>query len=129
MLDGTGRGTAARAPPGVPLFAACSRSPAAIESQTDERLQPLYREWAGADAPIAATILAALGQIELHLRRGPRPQDAPSRRSSWRSQASRGCMGADVFSTDGRRLEEVVGDLLAAIGLPHRAGGIVHRRL
>lgn len=38
-----------------------------VESQTDEALQPLYREWERATPPIAATILAALGQIEVHL--------------------------------------------------------------
>ena len=38
-----------------------------IESQTDEELQPLYHEWALLTPPIGATILAQLGQIELHV--------------------------------------------------------------
>jgi nicotinamide-nucleotide amidase len=37
------------------------------ESHADEAMQPLYAEWSRAPVPIAATILAALGQIELHL--------------------------------------------------------------
>src|SRR5688572_17014612 len=37
------------------------------ESHTEEAVQPLYREWERADVPVAATILASLGQIELHL--------------------------------------------------------------
>jgi nicotinamide-nucleotide amidase len=38
-----------------------------IESQTEELLQPLYREWEQGSPPVSATILAALGQLELHL--------------------------------------------------------------
>jgi nicotinamide-nucleotide amidase len=37
------------------------------ESHTDEAVQPLYAEWSRAAVPISATILASLGQIELHL--------------------------------------------------------------
>ena len=105
-----------------------------VESSTDEALQPLYREWERASPPIAATILAALGQIEVHLTTcaetiasGQAVLDAAV------SQAV-GVLDADVFSTDGRSLEEVVGDLLVARGL-HIAlaesctGGLITSRL
>ena len=38
-----------------------------IESHTEEALQPLYRQWEAETPRVDATILAALGQIELHL--------------------------------------------------------------
>ena len=61
------RAACAHAPPGAPLVRRVVKIAGRIESQTEEALQPLYREWAQATPPIAATILAALGQIELHL--------------------------------------------------------------
>ncbi|NOT25241.1 MAG: competence/damage-inducible protein A [Acidobacteria bacterium] len=86
------------------------------ESQTDETLQPLYARWARQAVPVAATILASLGQIELHV----------SARAASRTDAQRAVdeaareigevLGDDVFSLDGRLLEEVVGDLLVTGG-------------
>ena len=37
------------------------------ESLIDALLQPLYAEWAAWPIPVRATILAAMGQIELHV--------------------------------------------------------------
>jgi nicotinamide-nucleotide amidase len=37
------------------------------ESDVDSRAQPIYSRWVSQEVPIATTILAALGQIELHL--------------------------------------------------------------
>jgi nicotinamide-nucleotide amidase len=83
-----------------------------IESQTDEVLQPLYREWALMDPPIGATILAQLGQIDLHVF----TRETSVARASERLDAALGqarvVLGQDVFSDDGRLLEHVVGDLL-----------------
>jgi nicotinamide-nucleotide amidase len=105
-----------------------------IESQTDEALHPLYLEWEQGSPPIAATILAALGQIEVHL----------STRAASKGEADaaleqavghvRGVLGADVFSTDGRAMEDVVGDLLASKSLrialaESCTGGLVTSRL
>ena len=63
LVEGPLRARAA----GAPLVRRVVKIAGRIESQTDEALQPLYREWAEATPPINATILAALGQIELHL--------------------------------------------------------------
>jgi nicotinamide-nucleotide amidase len=52
---------------GAPLIRRVLKIAGRIESQTDEALQPLYREWEQATPRISATILAALGQIELHV--------------------------------------------------------------
>lgn len=86
------------------------------ESHTDEALQPLYAEWARADVPVAATILAALGQIELHLSASAASGHAAGGALDRAAAQVQGVLGLDAYSTDGRLLEEVVGDLLAARG-------------
>lgn len=119
---------------GEPLARRIIRIAGRIESHVDEALQPLYHEWAAASPPITATILAALGSIELHL----------SARASSRTLVDEVLeaavrrvvivIGADVYSTDGRTLERVVGDLLVQHGLRIAAaesctGGLITSRL
>jgi nicotinamide-nucleotide amidase len=85
-----------------------------IESQVDQMLQPLYREWAAWSPPVMATILAKLGQIDLHLSvRHSSVADGTAVLEGAIAQVGK-VLGDIVFSTDGRRLEAVVGDLLAA---------------
>ncbi len=105
-----------------------------IESDVDQVLQPLYRTWERADPPIAATILAALGQIELHLSaRAATPEAADAAVARAVDEAC-AAVGDDVYSTDGRNLEVVVGQLLLGRGL-HVAvaesctGGLLSSRL
>jgi nicotinamide-nucleotide amidase len=98
---------------GVALIRRVVRITGRTESHTEEAVQSLYAQWATAPVPIAATILASLGQIELHL----------SARAAARAEAATAldravqqiveAVGRDVYSTDGRALEQVVGDLLA----------------
>ena len=52
---------------GAGVFRSVLKVTGRIESQMDEQLQPLYGVWSARTPPVAATILAALGQIELHL--------------------------------------------------------------
>jgi nicotinamide-nucleotide amidase len=105
-----------------------------IESQVDQTLQPLYREWASWSPPVAATILAKLGQIDLHLSvRHASGVEAGAVLSRATAQVLE-VLGDVVFTTDGRRLEEVVGELLATRGLWVAAaesctGGLVTSRL
>jgi nicotinamide-nucleotide amidase len=105
-----------------------------IESQTDEELQPLYREWAALVPPIGATILAQLGQIELHaFTRDVDAARAVERLDAAVASATR-VLGHDIFSTDGRVLEHVVGDLLVERGLTIAVaesctGGLIASRL
>jgi nicotinamide-nucleotide amidase len=105
-----------------------------VESQTDEALQPLYRQWAQATPPIAATILAALGQIEVHLSvRAATVAEGESALDAAVIQAT-GVLGADAYSTDGRVLERVVGDLLVTHGFrialaESCTGGLITSRL
>jgi nicotinamide-nucleotide amidase len=105
-----------------------------IESQTDELLQPLYREWEQGTPPIAATILAALGQIELHLSARSASREIAERALEAAAQQVAGVLAPDVFSIDGRDMEEVVGEMLAAGGLriaiaESCTGGLIASRL
>jgi nicotinamide-nucleotide amidase len=105
-----------------------------IESQTDEVLQPLYREWLAQDPPVLATILAQLGQLELHLTARDVSPDRAAAALDAAVARVRTLLGGDVFSTDGRPLEAVVGDLLVergwTIGVGESCtGGLVTSRL
>ena len=104
------------------------------ESHVEETVQPIYSRWRSQQPPIETTILAAPGQIELHLStqsmdpdRGPRMvRDAAAQLAE--------ALGRDVFSTDGRAMEEVVGGLLRDRGLTIAAaesctGGLMMTRL
>ena len=82
------------------------------ESHTEEAVQAAYARWAQGVAPISTTILAALGQIELHLTaQAPDPESARLALDRATTDA-RQLLGLDLYSTDGRTLEQVVGDLL-----------------
>jgi len=82
------------------------------ESHTEEAVQPLYAQWARAQVPVSATILASLGQIELHLsaRAGEREHAAVAVEKAALQVIE--VLGLDAYSLDGRSLERVVGDLL-----------------
>jgi nicotinamide-nucleotide amidase len=101
---------------GAPLLRRIVRMAGVIESQTDEVLQPLYREWSGQLPPISATILAALGQIELHLSTQAPSTDVAVAVLERAVRQACDVMGDAVFSSDGRSMEAVVGDMLVAHG-------------
>jgi nicotinamide-nucleotide amidase len=84
------------------------------ESHVEQLAQPIYSRWRDATPPVSTTILAALGQVELHLTlRGK--DDAQSTATLARARDELvSVLGDDVYSTDGRVMEEVVGDLLKA---------------
>jgi nicotinamide-nucleotide amidase len=105
-----------RAPGGV-LLRRVLKVTGRIESQTDEVLHPLYVEWERWAPPVAATILASLGQIELHLSTRAASSAEASRLLDVAAQQACAVLGADVFSTDGRSMEEVVGEMLASRAL------------
>jgi nicotinamide-nucleotide amidase len=104
------------------------------ESHVEEIAQPLYSRWAAETPPIETTILAMPGQVELHLMLRARDPEAASERVRAARDELAAALGHDVFSTDGRSMEEVVGALLA-----HRAwtisaaesctGGLILSRL
>ena len=86
------------------------------ESAVEEIVQPIYSRWLGQQPPIATTILASLGQVELHL--VVQSTDMPRAAARLDSAVAElvQALGQDVVSTDGAVLEAAVGDLLRARG-------------
>jgi nicotinamide-nucleotide amidase len=118
---------------GVSLVRRVVRVAGRIESQVDEVLHPLYQAWEQAAPPVAATILAVLGSIELHVSvRAPREAADGVLEAAVAQAVS--LLGLDAYSTDGRLLEAVVGDLLVERGLrigvaESCTGGLIASRL
>lgn len=84
------------------------------ESDVDATAQPVYGPWARQAVPISTTILAALGQIELHLTASAATRAEADGALDRAVDALRAALGSSVYSADGRPLEAVVGDLLRA---------------
>ena len=104
------------------------------ESHVEEAVQPIYSRWRAEDPPIETTVLAAPGQIELHLALRSKDAAAAGSRLDTASQSLAEALGRDVFSTDGRAMEAVVGALLEERGLTIAAaesctGGLLMARL
>ncbi len=101
---------------GERLFRRVLRITGRTESDVDQHAQPVYGKWTTEPVPIATTILAVLGQIELHLtaRTGdPRAAQTALGAAVAELQA---VFGSAIYSVDGQALEAVVGELLRARG-------------
>ena len=101
---------------GAGLFRRVLKIAGRTESDVDALAQPIYGQWTTQAVPISTTILAVMGQIELHLSAvaASRPDaDAVLDRAV---AALRNVLGPSAFSVDGRGLEVVVGDLLRQEG-------------
>jgi nicotinamide-nucleotide amidase len=104
------------------------------ESHVEEKVQPLYSRWRDAAPPITTTILAAMGQIELHLSIRETDETRARARLARARDELLAVIGDDVYSTDGRVMEEVVGGLLKDRGYTIAAaesctGGLFTSRL
>jgi nicotinamide-nucleotide amidase len=104
------------------------------ESHTEEAVQPLYAEWSRAAIPISTTILASLGQIELHLSASSASRSDAETALDAAVEQVKSVMGLHVYSTDGRALEEVLGAMLAERNLwiavaESCTGGLIASRL
>jgi nicotinamide-nucleotide amidase len=104
------------------------------ESHVDEVAQPIYTRWLAEDPAIETTILAAPGQVELHLLLRCADAEAGTERLARARAELAAALGEDAFSDDGRSMEEVVGGLLRARGLTIAAaesctGGLLMSRL
>jgi nicotinamide-nucleotide amidase len=86
------------------------------ESHVEEVVQPIYSRWRDQEKPIATTILAAPGQIELHLSTRDATPDEGRRRVETARNELAAALGEDAFSTDGRSMEQIVGAMLAERG-------------
>jgi nicotinamide-nucleotide amidase len=84
------------------------------ESRVEELTQPVYSRWREQQLPIETTILATPGQIELHLTARGRDEDALAAALDRAVAEIEQVLPHDLFSGDGRSIEEVVGEMLRA---------------
>ena len=84
------------------------------ESDVDAQAQPIYAKWITRRVPISTTILAVLGQIELHLTTAAPSQAEADAALDEAVRELQDALGHAIYSTDGKGLEAVVGDLLRA---------------
>jgi nicotinamide-nucleotide amidase len=134
MMTALAEGTLRERAGGMSLVRRVIRITGRSESHTDEAVQPLYAEWSRAAIPISATILASLGQIELHLTACCAARADAEAALDRAVQQVKGVMGLHVYSTDGRALEEVLGEMLIARALTIAVaesctGGLIASRL
>jgi nicotinamide-nucleotide amidase len=87
------------------------------ESDVDAQASPVYTRWTTQATPISTTILAVLGQIELHLTAAASDDAAADAALAPAVAELQAVLGPSVYSTDGRSLETVVGSLLSEYGL------------
>jgi competence/damage-inducible protein CinA-like protein len=119
---------------GSGLFRRVLKITGRTESDVDATVQPVYGPWAGQDVPISTTILAVLGQIELHLTAKASDRATGDRVLDAAVRALTAALGDSVYSVDGSALETVVGRLLKDRGLTIAAaesctGGLLSSRL
>jgi nicotinamide-nucleotide amidase len=112
MLESVVRERLAPKSAGSGLFRRVLKITGRAESDVDAQVQPVYAKWVAQAVPISTTILAVLGQIELHLTALASSQavaDVALEAAVWELQE---VLGPALYSTDGRSLEAVVGGLL-----------------
>jgi len=84
------------------------------ESQVEELTQPIYSPWQNKKPPIATSILATFGRIEIHLSVRTATETEGLALLDRAVQDLAQTLGSSLYSSDGRKLEQVVGDLLCA---------------
>lgn len=94
------------------LFRRVIRITGRPESDVDAVAQPIYSNWRDTPVPISTTILAKLGQIELHLTADAPDAEVAATVLESAVQELVAVLGKSVYSTDGRGLEEVIGSIL-----------------
>jgi len=111
MLEGVVRDRLAPRAGTAGLFRRVLKITGRAESDVDANAQPTYAKWTSNPVPISTTILAVLGQIELHLTAQAASPDAANVALESAVLEMQEVLGPSVYSTDGRPLEGVVGDL------------------
>ena len=99
---------------GAGLFRRVMKITGRTESDVDQQAQPIYGAWTSRAIPISTTILAMLGQIELHLTARAESRASADAALDAAVVELRTALGDAVYSVDGRPLEAVVGELLRA---------------
>ena len=119
---------------GARLFRRLLRITGQSESSVEEKMQPLYANWLALPTKITTTILASLGQIELHLTAVAASTEEGQRVLDAAVLDVEVTLGRDLFSTDGKTMQQVVGELCRTRGFRIAAaesctGGLVMARL
>ncbi len=112
MFEGLIRDRLAARAGGAGLFRRVLKITGRTESDVDATAQPIYGRWVSQDVPISTTILAVLGQIELHLTAKARERRAADAALDAAVAELRAALGEAVYSVDGLGLETVVANLL-----------------
>lgn len=94
------------------LFRRVLRITGRSESDVDSVAGPLYTPWATAPVPIATTILASLGQIELHLTAEAAGEHEAAAVLDPAVNVLREALGVSVYSVDDQPMEAVLGGML-----------------
>jgi competence/damage-inducible protein CinA-like protein len=134
MLEAVARGRLAGRSPGTSLYRRVIKITGRPESDVDASAAPIYSRWRDAEVPISTTILAVMGQIELHLTARASDRSAADRALDRAVAELAAALGRSVYSVNGDPLEAVVGALLRERGL-HVAvaesctGGLLTSRL
>jgi nicotinamide-nucleotide amidase len=97
---------------GAGLFRRTLKLTGRSESDVDAQAQTIYTKWTSAQVPIATTILAVSGQIELHLTAQASSREAGDAALDAAVRELQDALGDIIYSTDSRPLEAVVGELL-----------------
>lgn len=113
LIDGTLKPRAG----GVALFRRVLKMTGRPESEVDAIAQPVYGKWLDQPLPIATTILAAMGQIELHLTAAAASRQDADRALDAAVEQLKAVLGDSIYSTRGESLEAVLGALLREQGL------------
>jgi nicotinamide-nucleotide amidase len=119
---------------GAALFRRVVRITGRTESDVDARAQPVYSRWLTRPVPIATTILAVSGQIELHLTASATSRPTADDALQAAVAELQDSLGSSIYSVDGRPLEAVIGDMLRRAGWRIAAaesctGGLLMSRL
>lgn len=134
MFDAVARERIAPRSDGHGIFRRVIRVTGRTESHVDEITCPVYSRWRSGPVPIETSILASLGQIELHLAARGATEDAAVRALDEATAELAGVLGRDLVSSDGSQLEAVVGRMLqeraARVAVAESCtGGLVASRL
>jgi len=97
---------------GEGLFRRVIKITGRTESDVDATVQPIYGRWQSQPVPISTTILAVLGQIELHLTARARDRAGAERALDAAVGEVQAALGEAIYSVDGLGLEAVAGQLL-----------------
>jgi len=116
MMEGPVRTRLAALAGETRLFRRLVRVSGKGESAVEEIVQPIYSRWLTQQPPIETTILAGLGQVELHLVLQSADAAAAAAALELAVAQLTHALGADVVSTNGALLEAAVGELLRARG-------------